>query len=193
MASNFPGPYEVEMRYTCSGLQHTQRLNLDVSGTPTPGDAPATIDVKRRDLTTITLDVAVAAWVLLIRELFNTLTTIDDYTLWKYTPLTFDKVFITTASIGSTGNNALPINLSFQQIMTFRTLEGGVMKLNFMETAATSIARLPYAASGPFVTAIFDFINSAINWVLARDTSYPIAPIFSMGGENEALFKSRNR
>ena len=191
--ANFPGPYEIELKYTCSGEQHVQRLNCDVVGSPTPGTDPTTIDMNLRSGSTIKVDAGVNAWTLLIDALFHTSVTFDDYTLWSYAPLTFDRTFIATATIGTNGVNAGAVNLSFQQILTFRTLEGGVMKLNFMESSATSIARLTYAASGPAVVAIFDFVNGTTNWILARDTSYPIAAIHSMGGENEALFKKRNR
>lgn len=193
MASNFPGPFEVEMRYTCSGRQHTARYNCDTQSAPTPGDAPSTILLDKRDAGTVALDTAVAAWVVLYKALFHTSVTIDDYTFWSYAPASFDRTFITTENLAVAGTNAGAVNLSFQQILTFRTLEGGLMKLNLMETSGTSIARLTYAASGAQVKALFDFVIGTSNWMLARDTSYPIATIFSMGGENEALFKARNR
>lgn len=193
MALNYPGPYEIEFRYTTSGIQHTARYNCDVTGTPSPGDLPSAIDVNLRSGSTLSLDTVVANWVLLLDSLFHTSVTFDDYTFWKYTPLSFDRTFITTASIGSNGTSATATNLSHAIILTFRTIEGGVMKLNFMESINSQIARLTYAASGPDVKAIFDFVVSTANWVLARDTSYPIATIHSLGGENEAVFKKRNR
>jgi len=193
MAINFPGPYEVEFRYTTSGVQHTARYNCDVTGTPVPGDLPSAIAVNLRNGSTLTLDVIIANWVLLLDSLFHTSTTFDDYTFWKYTPLTYDRTFITTASIGSSGTGTNPTNLSHAIILTMRTIEGGVMKLNFMESLNVQISRLTYAASGPDVRAIFDFVTGLTNWVLARDTSYPIASIHSLGGENEAIFKKRNR
>lgn len=193
MASNFPGPFEVELRYTCSGEQHTQRLNCDTQSAPTPGDAPSTILLDKRDAGTIALDTALTNWITLVKPFYHTGVTFDDYTFWQYAPGTFDRTFITTASLGIAGTNALAVNLSFQNIMTMRTLEGGLMKLSFMETSATDIQRLSYAASGAVVKAIFDFVIGSTNWILARDTSFPIATIASMGGGNEALFKKRNR
>ncbi len=190
---NFPGPYEVEFTYTVTGITHTARLNCDVSGTPTPGDLPATIDLKLRSGGTVQLDTAVIAWINLIKFNFFTGVTFDNFTLWKYTAGTFDRIFISTGAIALIGTSAVATNLSHMDTSTFRTIEGNGMKLVFMESVNVSISRIPYAAVGVPTKAVFDFVTSTLNWILARDTSYPIAPLNFIGGQNEATFRSRNR
>ncbi len=193
MALNFPGPYEVELRYTVSGLIHTQRINCDVVGTPSPGDLPASINLVSRDASNPVLTTAVTAWVTLIKAAFNTATTFDDFTLWKYTPLTFDKTFISTGTLAIAGTDAALHVANIQQILTFRTQEGGPMRVVLMEVTSANELRTSYAASSALYQTFMDFVSGLSSWFLARDTSYAIASLNVVGGQNEALFKIRNR
>jgi len=193
MASNFPGPYEVEIIYTAGGLEHRSRLNCDANGTPSPGDAATAIDLKTRGGGTVQLDTAVGALTDLFRVIYNDGDTFDSFNFWKYAAGTFDRTFITSASIGTSGQKVGAGNDNHANIYTFRTIEGGVMKIVLLDSTATEVIRQPAAGSGADNVAIFDFVVSTSNWILARDTSYPITANHLVGGENEALFKKRNR
>lgn len=193
MPPNFPGEYEVEIRYTVSSLEHTQRLNCDVVSTPTPGDLPATIDLKTRGGGSVQLDTAVLAWVASLTYIFRTDVTFDDFTFWKYDVGTFDKTFISTGIIGDVGDNAGATNLGHQWTFTFRTLEGGAMRIVLLETTSTNKVSLSYPQLDNDSKAVMDFIIGTSNWILARDTSYPIAYLHVVGGENERTFESRYR
>lgn len=199
MAINYPGPYELRMYYTCSVsgavLNHVQKMNLDVDGEPDPGTAFADITPVRRIGLTTDLETAVDDWVVLIRAAYpSTAFAISRFELWRIAPDSFDGTFISAYEIGLAGVGAASVFPAGQYIMTFRTLEGGIMRVSFMEHIATAIGITdppPLAQTG--MQAIADFITSTSNYFLGRDTSYPIALRAGFPGQNEVLFKLRYR
>lgn len=200
MALNFPGPYEVRLFYTVTGntavLQHEARYNVRVDGTPAPGTPFSDIDVLRRDDSPFALDGEIDDWVALIDGLFTstgTATTIDFAELWKYEAESFDAEFVSTYPIAVNGASGTSAVQAGQVIITFRTTLGGIMKLNFMETVVASGVR----DTLPFADATLDAIADAtvagtVPW-MGRDGGYPFACIAMYPGQNEAIFKRRNR
>lgn len=193
MASNFPGPYEVEIHYTSNSNQHVQRVNCDVLSTPAPGAAPSTIDLKVRGGGSVQLDTAVDDWVALLADNFEVPSSFDNFTFWKIDPGTFDKTFITTAALSQVGTGGGATTPEHQVALTFRTIEGGSMRIVMLESQTTTNERKAYIDSSVPIQAIMDFVVSTSDWILARDTSYPIASLNSVGGQNEALFKKAYR
>ncbi len=193
MVDNFPGPYEIEMFYTVGGLQHTQRLNCFVDGSPPPGTPIVNISLNQRDFTLINVDTAVLAWVALIENLFNDTVTFDNYNVWQYTPLTYIKTFIAANTIGLPGTHVNPSNLAHQMTMTHRTIEGGILRIVLLESISQENTRVPYASAPADVQAVMDYVTRPNSWILARDTSYAIANLNYSTGENEAIFKERYR
>jgi hypothetical protein len=190
MTTNFPGPYEVRINYVVATRPHQQRLNLRVDGTPVAGvDDFTTIDALRRDDAPFALDGEVDDWVDLMKVFYNS--TDADFTnaeLWKYEPLSFDASFVAAYDIGVAGTSGTSTQPASQIIATFRTQEGGIMKINLMDVVTSPGQPItpPYAGS---VAALFNpVVNGTVPW-LARDTSYPIAHIRTYPGQNEALFK----
>lgn len=200
MATNFPGPYECRFFYSVSiggvYLTHSQRLNVRVDGTPTPGTPFADIDFLRRDDSPFAADAEVDAWVEAVKGMWNSgtpLSTWDYVELWKYEPESFDASFISTYPIGVAGTSASANLDSAQVIVTFRTQEGGIMKLNFLETIIASGNPDPLPFSNSTLDAVADaLIAGTFPW-LARDGSYPFAAIAAYAGQSEAVFKKRHR
>lgn len=200
MALNYPGPYEVRLFYTTPvtgsvSLTHQQRLNVVVSGQISVGDPFSSITVVRRDASLHALDDEVDAWVALINGLWNNsgTSTIDYAELWKYVPNTFDAIYTSTYQIGVVGTSGSANVGAAQNIITFRTQEGGIFKLNFLET----IVGTGYKDTLPFSNGTLDTIADAVvagtvPW-LARDSSYPLSCIGLYPGASEALFKKRYR
>jgi hypothetical protein len=197
MAINFPGPYEIRLFYTCSSgnviIEHQARYNLDLSATPTPGDAFSVLSAVTRDAVNVPLDDAIDAWIVLIKGAFNSTTTFIRAELWAYEPNSFDASFISVYDIAVAGTSGTATVAAQQSMLTFRTLEGGVLKLNFMEsiTPGQAIDAPPYTPSQ--WEDVRAFVLSGSNWILGRDTSYPFAAIAHYPGTNEALFKKRFR
>lgn len=200
MAINYPGPYEVRLYYSTSVsslvLQHSARYNVYVDGTPAPGTPFSDINVLRRDNSPFALDGEVDDWVALMKDLYNStagIATIDYAELWKYEPESFDASFISTYPINVAGGSATALSPYSQVIVTFRSAEGGVMKLNFMETIIAAGARDTLPFSNTTLDAMADaVVAGTVPWV-ARDGGYPFACIASYPGQNEALFKRRLR
>lgn len=195
MATNFPGPYQADIHYTTIvntvPLDHVAKLNVDCAGPLVPGMDFSGIDFVTKGAGLVNGLAAVLDWADLIKTQFAADTTINRVELWSVAPESFDRTFISTADIAIDGthpNGTIPAS---QLIFTFRSQEGGIMRLNLME--ATTLPAVPVAF--PTGTAsynnIANFVTSDDNWILARDTSYPIAAIRFLPGQNERLFKVR--
>lgn len=193
MAINFPGPYTVELKYTTEGLQHSMQLNCDVDGDPVIGTVPTAINLLQRDATTIQLDVAVDTLLTQLLPQFSDESTFDEYILYKNVPESTEKTFITAGVLGDAGTSLTATEFAHQSTYTFRTQEGGVMRLVLLEDANQVKVRTPYGELGAAAQALMDYITGLTNWILARDTSYPIVPMARTGGENEAVFRKRYR
>jgi len=200
MALNYPGPFGLRMFYTTTissvAVEHMAEYNIDLTdATPTPGTAFADLDVQLQDLTSDVLSTYCNAWTTLIKPLFNNGAgnSIDRYELWQYDDESFDATFISALSAGTATTGTTAATTAGQVIITYRTIGGGIMKLNFMETIiAVGIRDTP-----PFANATLDAINTFIlsgdNAFLGRDNTFPFASIAMYPGTNEALFKKRFR
>ena len=163
MADNFPGPYEVEIFYTQDNLTHISRINTDVDGLPSPGDAPDTINLKTRIGGTVALTLAVSTWITTIKGFFANTTTFDSYNLWRYTAGTYKKTFITSGQIGEVGTSVNVATESHQATLTFRTQEGGSMRLVWLESAWGGKDRRPYAQLTAGLQGVFDQVVGTTN------------------------------
>jgi len=190
MAINYPGPYEVRINYTVAGRSHQQRLNVRIDGTPVAGvDDFTTIDALRRDDTPVALDSEVDDWVDLIKVYFNSTDgDIVNAELWKYEAESFNADFVAAYDIAVAGTSATATSPASQLMWTFRTQEGGVMKISLMDVHVTPGAKI----SPPYTSGNLAVANAVVlgtsPW-LARDTSYAIANIGLYPGQNEKLFK----
>jgi hypothetical protein len=200
MVENFPGPHELRFSYTtligAIPLTHTQRLSLALTTDPNPGAAFNNINAITRGLS-VEPDLAavVEAWLTLIAPRFPEDAVFGIVELWKYEPGGYQASFISAYSpTKTTGDNAVNSSLpAAQEVLTFRTMEGGVMRVTWIETTSGSTQPLPYPTSITGVDEIFEFVIGLTNWILARDTSYPFAALRFLGGQNEKTFRQRWR
>jgi hypothetical protein len=166
------------------------RLNTRIDGTPEAGvDDFTTIQALRRDNTPFDLDAEVDAWIALLQPFYSSSQAdFINAELWSYTPESFDADFVAAYDIGVSGSSGTTSVVAGQVICTFRTQEGGIMKLSLME--AVTVAGSPI--SPPYTGSLLALTNAIVlgtsPW-LARDTSYAIANIRTYPGQNEALFK----
>ncbi|MGH9993576.1 MAG: hypothetical protein ACREAZ_13270 [Nitrososphaera sp.] len=200
MVTNFPGPYEVRILYdtTPTGqprLFHQQRLNVALVGTPAPGTPFSAITaVTRGGVSTPTLSAAVDAWLTLMQPIFHTTSGFGLVELWKYTPNSFEAQFISSYNSALIAGTSPSVSgVAQQDVYTFRTLEGGIMRINFMEGINRPYQKQLYPTLTGAIDAVFAFIIGTTNWILARDTSYPFAALHYLAGQNEKLFRIRFR
>ena len=193
MAINFPGPYEVELHYTVDGIEHDMRLNCQAVGVVTVGTVPSAIDLNTRNLGTVDLATAVDLFSEELIKLFSSTMSINGYDFYSYAPNSFVRTWLTAGGLSKSGVSGYPTIPAHQSTFTFRTQEGGVMRIVLLDDSASSNVRVPYAAAPTMFQTFMNHVTDPDNWILARDTSYPIAPMNWVGGQNEAVFKSRYR
>lgn len=191
MTINFPGPYVLKNFYSVDGREHVQQLNVVVSGTPDPGDDMDTITFVTKSGGTVAADVAIDAWVELMKSMLAT-TSSSSWTrseLWKAQALSFNLDFISTYTTGVTGTNAGAVVIASEIIWTFRTANGGSMRVHVLDTPFVYGTKdtPPFAFSN--LQDVADFVVSDDSWLYARDNSYAVSPVAFFPGQNEALFK----
>lgn len=190
-----PGPYSVTIDMVQSSLKHTVELQCDTVGSPAIGTAPTAVTLRSRDGTGVLLSGAVNAFWDLYRLFLPATTAASSYVLWKREPGIADKTFISGGDMTiPNGGSVGPVVLCWQAVMTMRTGNGHIMKINAMEPVTGGSFRLPIAASG--VAAADDlatYLLSNDNWVQSRDRSFPVAKLNLALGQNEKTFRARNR
>lgn len=200
MTLNFPGPHVLKFFYTVApagglSLQHVQQLNLELVGTVQPGTLFEDIEVVPRVVAVHPLDVVVDEYVALLRPLFDLDdVTIDHAELWKVGVGSFDMTFISSYTIGLAATGIGETQLAVAALQTFRSTEGGIMRVSLMESMAAEGPPLVFAGMSQEHQDFVDyFINDSHSFFLARDTSYPLAFLRFFPGQNEATFKQRYR
>jgi hypothetical protein len=194
MTTNYPGPYQVRLFYQANGHAHEARYNCDLDVDLGPGQTFADYEVLLRGGLKGTLQGRVDAWVDLIKVLFNSANSSFTYAeLWKYVPGTNQAQFYSAYQIGVAGTSASGAAAYSQAILSFISQEGGALFIQFMESILTQNVTDNYPFAVAAVNDIADFVASDDNWIMAKDTSYPIAPRNYNCGQNEALWKKFNR
>lgn len=193
MAFNFPGPYQVIIEYTVDGLTHNLALNCDVVGDPAPGTVMSSIDVVTRGGGSDTIITAVEDLVTILKQWYTAADTFVKFDLWKYTPYSFDKLWISTHSLAISGTSGSSTVKAGELIFTARTQEGGLWKLTLEESVVGTFEKTAWGAVGGTAATLLALVEGTDNWMLARDTSYPIAGMNYLHGQNERIFRKRYR
>lgn len=199
MAENLPGPYEVEYTmtgWTAPAREHVFRVSCAVLGSPVAGTAATAIDVQKMGGGTAKLNIVANQLWEFLRLFYPVAVTCTGYQLWKYVPGTLAKDFISAATptnvAGSAGGTITP---AAQLTQTYRSANGGILKLVILESLLPGDARITLvpSAAGTASQKLAAYIMSADNIALARDDSYPVAPLRDARGQNERIWRLINR
>lgn len=193
MVQYFPGPYEVEIFYVEGGITHKQRLNCKVTAEGNVGDPFSAFTVERRNGSGVAVDTALLEYIALLRPLFSGTTNITIANLYRYFPNTFDKTFLSTLDVNLVGTGVGAAQLNHQTMLTFTTQFGNNMRVTVLDDFNSLSTRIPIRDASAPIQALATYLVGATNWIVARDGSYPIGRLNSSQGQNEALFKARNR
>jgi hypothetical protein len=195
MTANFIGPYVIRVPYSSCGLSHNMQLNVDVVGAPTPGTPMVDIEFYNKGGGIQAADDALDDFFQLVRVGYTNAVTFGPAELFYVIPTTEMVQWITAGVDTWTGNNAGSNVPASELILTYRTYEGGVMRQSFLESAnaGTAHTALGSRGIGTFEGDLWRYTVDDGNWVLAKDTSYPIAPLFMCQGENEVLWRKHYR
>lgn len=190
MATNFPGPYQVRIKYSVGERLHVQRLNVVVDGTPDPGTPMADIDFVEAGSGLVDGDTALVAWVTLMKPFL----TDDDgdfinAELWKFEAGSNDASFVSVTSLGIAGTGTGDTIPASQIIWTARTANGGTLRIELLDTQIAP----SFPDFAPFTLAtnqaIDAFLTGSGNWIYGRDNSYPVAMNGYFPGQSEYWFK----
>lgn len=194
MAQNFPGPYGVEIEYIVDGVTHNHEVNCSVQGSPAAGVDMTTLTVDTKDGVGANLAINVSDYVDEMRKNYNVAVQFSQYTLWKYDALSTARNFISSEALGVLGTNVSPTVPAQQMTQTYRTAEGGIMRIVLLEHVYDSQGQSALATNTQDgIQTMKNIIVADSNWILARDTSYPIAPLGLSFGENERVWRKRYR
>lgn len=195
MANSKIGQYQLEIDLSGFGApvnSHKLRCNIMVAGSPAGGTPATAIDVFLRGGTTAKLDVVANQVWSYFRLMYDADITAVGYTLWKWVTNTA-RDFITagtfTTPLGVASGS--PVT-NWQVTLTFRSANGGVAKLVFIEPnfGGNQRSALVAVPLGTAVQRIAAFAGSSDSPFMALDNSFLAAPLRDSRGENESI---RNR
>ena len=197
--TNYDGQYEVRTFYNTTPpgedpMDHVMTIDVMLDGGASPGQSFSDIPTLYRNGLGSTLDVDIDAFLDLIEPFFSTTTSIIRSELWFYGPEpSTNATFIAVLPVGHTGSNASPTIAAAQNTMTLRTINGGIMRVQMMETSRNSNLKDAYPFSIAIATALSNYLIGLTSPFVARDNSFPISPVFFSETQNEKLYSKRYR
>lgn len=194
MASNPSGPYILEIPLITADFQHELTVNCDVIGTPSPGASPLDVTLRTRSGTGGVLSGAANAFWDAVRPMFGTNTLAATYTLWKVGVTNTEREFVSAGTLTNANGLSGTAEPAQQATFTFRSGNGGIAKVVLIEPNAIGNTRIPLASAlNAAVAAVRTWVLSDDSFLMARDRSFPVAPMNYSLGQNEKIFKRRFR
>lgn len=193
MTFNFPSPYGLRYLYTVDGLTHKGEVLVNITEDVPVGTAFVDITVNTKSGGTDSLADFVTAYFPALRALYDTSTDIFAIELWKYEPDSFDATFISATTTTYVGSNAGANVLSGYQMFTFRSMNGGIMKIVCLEPCQNNEGKLGFPSLNTAEQAFANVITASTSPVIARDNGYLALFNFMSGGQNEKVWRIRNR
>jgi hypothetical protein len=194
MTVNFPGPYELRVNYTVDTFDHVLKLNVKALANPTPGTPFSGIDIDDDVLGSVDLATATDELIDLLQPLFkSTDCTFTTAELWKNIPLTYQATYVSSYDINLAATGGAGTVTAGEVIYTFRTYEGGIMKVYLEEANRVMGGSRTYTQLTGDEQDLVDHIIAPNARYVGRDTSSPFAFLKLHPGQNEAIFKKRYR
>jgi hypothetical protein len=196
--ANFPGPYELEFVLslaTTPAREHVIRQNIALVGSPVAGTPFASITVQKQGGGTANLQTAADLLWSFHRLMHATIMTVVNVILWKYVTGTFAKDFVSSGTVATPSGVTGSAQEAQQHTLSFRTANGGIMKLVYLEGNVAGNSRLNLVPNtvGTNFQKVAAYVLSADNICLGRDDSYPVAALRESRGQNERVWRSIHR
>lgn len=184
MPVNDLAPGFIKLRYSVSARSHVATIPIRFDGVPTPGSDPQLL--KRSGSPIAALDGVTAYWTVIKAILANT-STLTGYEVYSKS-VGGDPLFLWGDDLNIAGTNvsaAIPMS---QSVLTFRTTNGGILKIYIMETSAALNAKiaLRVTSAAPW-GAMFNYIAGADSIIIGRDGGFPSSGIWVLTKTNDAL------
>lgn len=198
MTLNFPGPYELRFFYSVNTtpggtLVHQARYSCTLETDPDPGDAFSSFKLNLSGGGTLLASTVADNVQDVLEDFLNSSdATIDYVELWRYTPGTFQAVYVTSYDISGAGTSAVATDPAGQVIFTMRTKSGGIFKVTWLDVVGGYSLPASYADSSAVAQAVFDYFSSpTLAPFVGRDGAYPFQPLRVFPGQSEFVFKTR--
>lgn len=199
MTENFDGVYELRTFYSTtptSEEQMTHRLTFDVriTSAPTPGTDFAAIICRSKGGD----EPLLGTWYLedflpLLLACYPATADFFLVELWEYPPDGYDATFISSLELTESGTNGTGSTVAQQTTFTFRSIGGGIARIQLMESSfAGQVRQTPPFATAP-ANNLTQFLNGNDSVMVARDDSFLNARLRQSDGQNEKLWRKRFR
>lgn len=194
----FDGVWELRIFYTTTAtpggaIEHVHTMDVNVNSEPLPGTPFEAIEVELKDGSSAILATKVSEYVELIDGQFAITTDFSRAELWAIPEGTYDGQFISVYTLGVQGDSGSGTIAAHQNTWTFRSRDGGTMRVQLMETVDNTNLKQSYPTGSSLVNDVFEYVTGSGSFFLARDNSVPLAPLNYSGGQNERLFRKRFR
>lgn len=189
MSHNTLAPHFVRIYYTSGSTPHVQTIQTGFVGPVEIGVEP---EVALKGGTTVPLNVAIAAYLDVIKALFKTTDTFTGYEAYGVDMETGEPFFIFGDDLNVVGTNAGTTLQNGQAVFSFGTAAGGLLKIYLMEPVVVQDSRQPLRTSAAgFVGAFATYVLGATNWIKGRDDAFPIRGIYLTTKINDMLRKKQ--
>jgi len=195
MALNFPGPFEVRIFYQTNETPaaiaaHVLRLSCNMSIEGDPGDPFSEwIPYQKNGSAVSSLDTHVDALMAVVRPFYVAAVDFVGAELWEYAPGTFDAVYRASYTLGLAGTGAGTTQVAGQLVTTFRTVNGGIFKIDLRGTNIAAGATQSFPIGAGVATNLANYLVGGTTIWWARDNSYPLVPLKYMPGQNEKAWR----
>lgn len=198
MPINYDGVYEVRIKYSTtpasfSVLEHWHTIDVRLNAEPDPGDLFSVIETLRHDGSVSDLETDVDNYIAVLDDIMATTTDFVLAELWKYPAEGEDGVYVSAYEIGATGAVATGATVAHQFTLTLRSVDGGIMRCQMMESALTILTQFTFPFPAGNGSTISNYLRGTTHPWVARDDSRPIAAIKISGTQNEKLARKRYR
>lgn len=195
--ANFPGPFELRFTYitTASSVtrEHQHRVSCVLENELEAGLDFADYNLLLRNGTPADLLATTDAYFALIDDLFTNTAEFPLVELWKYTVGTFDSQFWAAYPLAGQGASGSGAVVDSETIVTLRSQNGGIMRLQFEETIFNPAITQAFPTSVTAINNLAAYCIAPTGPFVARDNGYPIAALHYLPGSNEKFFKDRLR
>lgn len=180
-------PGFVKLKYARGGIEHVAVYQIAFNGVPSVGFEP---NFATQEEDVVDMSTALNAWVSIIRPAYEDTVTFVSGECWRKTSPTADPIWIYTENLAIAGNSANPTIVAGQLCQTFRTQEGGLLKIFLMESSAPAniVTNPPYTAA-TLEANISNYLRGGTSWIRGRDDSFAIADIRVTTKINDSLRK----
>jgi hypothetical protein len=123
-----------------------------------------------------------------LKTFFSSTSTYDSFYVFHKPSPSDPPVFIWSAALGIAGTNAGATTVANEAVFSFKTPQPGGLKVYLMETAFGNDLKAPQpATTGSDQRNFTDYMVGSTSWVIGRNGSPPLIPLFLTTKENDHL------